>query len=90
MTTESRGAYSVSEWCQHRGICPATFYNRLPFGEMPAVVKIGRRTIITAEADAEWRQRMERQSVAEAPRLDRAPRGRPKGLRHNFPGRHAA
>ena len=61
-----RGAFSVAEWCRYRGICPATFYNRLPHGDMPAVLKIGRRTIITAEADAEWRHRMERRvSVAE-------------------------
>jgi len=37
----------------------ATFYNRLPHGEMPAIVKIGRRTIILAESDEEWRRRME-------------------------------
>jgi predicted DNA-binding transcriptional regulator AlpA len=53
-------AYSVREWCRRRGICAATFYNRLPHGEMPAIVKIGRRTIITAEADQEWRRRMEK------------------------------
>jgi hypothetical protein len=56
MTAE---AYSVRGWCKFRGICVATFYNRLPHGEMPAIVKIGRRTIITAEADQEWRRRME-------------------------------
>jgi hypothetical protein len=37
----------------------ATFYNRLKVGEMPNIIKIGRRTIITAEADEEWRHRME-------------------------------
>jgi hypothetical protein len=60
---DTRGAFSVAEWCRYRGICPATFYNRLPHGEMPATMKIGRRTIITAEADEEWRVRMERQPV---------------------------
>ena len=44
---DRRGAFSVAEWCRYRGICPATFYNRLPHGEMPAVFKIGRRTIIS-------------------------------------------
>jgi predicted DNA-binding transcriptional regulator AlpA len=56
----TKAAYSVREWCARRGCCPATFYNRLPYGEMPSIIKIGRRTIITAEADEEWRQRMER------------------------------
>ena len=59
MQSEQRGSFSVSEWCQYRGICPATFYNRRRQGEMPATVKIGRRRIITGEADEEWRQRME-------------------------------
>jgi hypothetical protein len=59
-------AYSVREWCRRRGICPATFYNRLPLGEMPAIVKIGRRTIITAESDEAWRQRMERTTVLQS------------------------
>jgi hypothetical protein len=63
----SRGAFSVAQWCRYRGICPATFYNRLPHGEMPAVLKIGRRTIITAEADEEWRVRRERQPATQAP-----------------------
>jgi predicted DNA-binding transcriptional regulator AlpA len=55
----SRAAYSVREWCERRGIGRATFYARLPHGEMPAIVKIGRRMIITLEADEEWRERME-------------------------------
>jgi hypothetical protein len=55
-----RGAYSIRSWCQKTGICPATFYNH--FDEMPATIKIGRRTIITAEADEEWRLRMERRA----------------------------
>jgi GH24 family phage-related lysozyme (muramidase) len=59
---ERRGSFSVSEWCRYRGICAATFYNRLRHGEMPAICKIGRRTIITAEADEEWRRRTEQRA----------------------------
>ena len=59
MNNDLRGAFSVRQWCQYRGICTATFYNRRASGEMPATVKIGRRTIITAEADDEWRRRRE-------------------------------
>ena len=51
--------YSVAEWCQRRGICVATFYNKLKCGDMPKIIKIGRRTIITAEVDEEWRIKME-------------------------------
>jgi hypothetical protein len=38
MTTED---YSVQSWCKRRGICVATFYNRLKHGEMPKIIKIG-------------------------------------------------
>lgn len=69
--TPRRGAFSIAEWCHYRGICPATFYNRRRFGEMPAVLKIGRRTLITAEADAEWRRRMETACVTDMPKLRR-------------------
>jgi signal transduction histidine kinase len=48
-----RGTFSIAEWCRYRGICPATFYNHLQRGEMPATLKIGRRTLITTEADSE-------------------------------------
>src|SRR5271155_4536135 len=87
-----RGAFSIAEWCQYRGICPATFYNHLQRGEMPATLKIGRRTIITAEADAEWRLRMERQAAAEpaATTTGRSARGRQLGIPSRFPDRRAA
>jgi hypothetical protein len=66
-TTEvgmNTSAYSVDEWCRHRKICVATFYNRVKHGEMPKTIKIGRRTIITAEADEE--RRRQRESLADA------------------------
>src|SRR5271163_3642940 len=82
-----RGAFSIAEWCRYRGICPATFYNHLQRGEMPATLKIGRRTLITAEADAEWRLRMERRAAAEpsATTTGRAPRGWPPHFGNNSP-----
>ena len=57
---------SVPGWCRRRGICVSTFYNRLKYGEMPKIIKIGRRTIITEEADEEWRIRMELLSAAKS------------------------
>jgi predicted DNA-binding transcriptional regulator AlpA len=59
-------AYSVQGWCKRRGICVATFYNRLKHGEMPKIIKIGRRTIITAEADEAWRMQMETLAAAKS------------------------
>lgn len=58
------GSFSIREWCRYRGICPATFYNRRRHGEMPDTLQIGRRRIITAEADREWRLRMEQRAAS--------------------------
>jgi hypothetical protein len=74
--SDHRGAFSIAEWCRYRGICPATFYNHLQRGEMPATLKIGRRTIITAEADTEWRLRLERQAAAEPAEMTTGRRSR--------------
>jgi len=79
-SSSPRGSFSIAEWCRYRGICPATFYNHLRRGGMPAVVKIGRRTIITAEADAEWRVRMEHPTAIGCPAA-------PDGGRRRTPAR---
>jgi hypothetical protein len=55
--SDVRGAFSVREWCQYRGLSTSSFYKRPD--EMPVRLKAGRRTIITAEADQDWRHRME-------------------------------
>jgi len=46
------GAFSIAERCGYRGIGPATVHNRRRFGEMAAVLKIGRHTLFTVRANA--------------------------------------
>ena len=55
----SKAAYSVAEFCAAHGISRATFYNLLKAGLGPRIMKLGSRTLISAEAAAEWRQLME-------------------------------
>lgn len=64
MTTE---AYSVQQFCNAHGFSRALFYKILKDGRGPKVVKLGRRTIITKESAAEWRSRLESESVRDAP-----------------------
>jgi predicted DNA-binding transcriptional regulator AlpA len=52
-------AYSVAEFCRQHGISRGLFYTLLRDGRGPRTMKLGSRTLITAEAAAEWRQRME-------------------------------
>lgn len=56
-------AYTVQEFCAaHGGFSRPFFYSLLKQGKGPRLMKVGRRTLITAEAAAEWRQRMERET----------------------------
>ena len=52
-------AFSIPEFCRRHGISRAHFYNLFKSGHGPAVMRVGRRTLISAEAAAEWRRRME-------------------------------
>ena len=57
-------AHSVSDFCRRHGLCRATFYNLLKRGEAPATMKVGSRVLVSAEAAAAWRRRMENNSTA--------------------------
>lgn len=55
-------AYTVNEFCATHRLSKALFY-KLPLEHRPAVIKLGRRTVISREAAAEWRRRMEAQTA---------------------------
>jgi hypothetical protein len=59
-------AFTVREFCWAHRISRALFYLMMREGRGPRVMKARRRTLITAEAAAEWRQRMESASVEAA------------------------
>lgn len=52
-------SYSIKEFCQLHAISRSLFYALLERGEAPRVMKVGRRTLSSAEAAAEWRKNME-------------------------------
>ena len=54
---------SVAEFCHQHGISRGTFYKLLGEGRAPKAIKVGRRTLISAEAAEEWRRRMEREAA---------------------------
>ncbi len=60
----NREAFSVKEFCFAHNICRATLYNLLKAGAGPKLLKIGRRSLITADAAREWRHKLE-ESAAE-------------------------
>jgi predicted DNA-binding transcriptional regulator AlpA len=44
------------------GLSRSLFYRLVKEGRRPRLAKVGRRTLISAEAAAEWRVRMERET----------------------------
>jgi hypothetical protein len=52
-------AFSVPEFCEAHRISRGLLYLMFRDGRGPRVMKAGRRTLITAEAAADWRRRME-------------------------------
>jgi predicted DNA-binding transcriptional regulator AlpA len=57
--TVQKQSFSIREFCKLHDISRSLFYVLREKGEAPRVMKVGRRTLISAEAAAEWRKNME-------------------------------
>ena len=53
---------SVAAFCADNGLSRSLFYRLLKDGRGPRLTKVLRRTLISSEAAAEWRARMERET----------------------------
>lgn len=51
--------YDVQGFCEAHHITRGFFYKLLKEGKGPRLMKVGRRTLITAESGADWRKQME-------------------------------
>jgi hypothetical protein len=60
----TRAAQTVDEFCDDNRISRATFYELLKNGNGPRTFKVGRRTLISADAAAEWRARLESETAS--------------------------
>ena len=63
-------AFSVNEFCRDHGISRGLFYRLLRERRGPRTMVLAGRRLISAEAAAEWRQRMERATAMSAGRTD--------------------
>jgi len=54
-TQQTDVMFDVKSFCEAHRISRALFYKLINEGKGPKVVKVNRRTLITAEAAAEWR-----------------------------------
>ena len=55
-------AYSITGFCDDHHLSKAFLYKLISLGKGPRLMKIGRRTLISAEAAADWRAQMEAQT----------------------------
>lgn len=65
-------AFTIPEFCDAHRISRTHFYALTKAGKTPRVMKLGRRTLISLEAAADWRAQMERESSASVAELARA------------------
>ena len=52
-------ALSIPEFCKEHGISRAFFYLLQKTNSAPTTMKVGRRRLISVEAAADWRRKME-------------------------------
>lgn len=69
-TVQDPPLYNVTAFCRAHDISRGYLYQLWSEGRGPRRTKLGRRTVITGEAAAEWRRQMER----ETPQLSSQPR----------------
>jgi len=62
--TPAPAAFSVHEFCRAHSISRALFYLLQRRKTGPRVMRVGRRTLITAEAAENWRREMEAATTA--------------------------
>jgi predicted DNA-binding transcriptional regulator AlpA len=55
--------FSVPDFCEAHGISKAFFYKLHKQGKAPPICKVGARSLITAEAAAEWRRSLEQEAA---------------------------
>jgi hypothetical protein len=54
-----QSAFTISEWCERNRISRSLFYILDRRGEAPHTFRIGKRRLISAEADIVWRRERE-------------------------------
>ena len=58
-------AFSVEDFCRLHKLSKAFFYKIISLGKGPRLMKVGRRTLVSAEAAADWRAQMEKVGYSE-------------------------
>ncbi len=57
--TTHKHTYTIPQFCDGHNVSRTHFYALLKEGKGPRLMKVGRRSLISAESAAAWRKRME-------------------------------
>ncbi|WP_342114578.1 hypothetical protein [Pseudoduganella sp. OTU4001] len=57
--------FDTDEFCEAHRISRSSLFKLWREGDGPRIMKVGRRTLISAEAAAEWRKLMESRAMSE-------------------------
>lgn len=55
---QTQQVFNIAEFCSAHKISRSAFYNLIGAGQGPRLMRVGKRVLITAEAAAEWREKM--------------------------------
>jgi predicted DNA-binding transcriptional regulator AlpA len=59
-------AATIPQFCDGHNISRTHLYELIKQGKGPRLMKVGRRTLISVEAAADWRKRIEAETAAQA------------------------
>lgn len=79
-------ASSIPQFCSAHNISRGLFYLLKKEGRAPAIMKVGRRTLISTDAAAAWRKRMESETLKRAAPSERGNDPAPDGARPRIHG----
>ena len=63
MQIEAPLALSVDQFCDAHNVSRAYFYVLLKSNRGPRIMRVGRRTLVSAEAAADWRREREHEAA---------------------------
>ena len=63
MNINTNQMLDVKSFCESNRICKGLFYELLKQGNGPRITKVGTRTLISPEAEHDWRKQMEQQTA---------------------------
>jgi hypothetical protein len=67
------GAYSIAQFCEAHSISQSFFFKLLAAGRGPAVMRVGARTLVSAEAALAWRKAHEADATGNQSTNNEAP-----------------